>query len=294
MDTTQRQDHAKGQTAPEILAKAQRHAYLHQRGIVPGDGGLQLSLLFPEVIGRDDLRHVPNDYARSALFTARNKREPRKTLVRERIFHVTEHVSIVYTGIELRADDDELVWLQILKYGETVPLGQPFEFDVKDLVADVGWTKNGRNYDRVRVCISRLKANEVLAKNDRAYGSSGAISLISQYTATNDGDGKATRYRVWIDPNLVTLFAGHTFTSHAWGVYRDMTPVARRLTDYIESHQHPFPLSVETFRRMCGSTDANPRSWRQTVRKACAEVQDAGIASMVMVDKQDRICCLRK
>lgn len=277
-----------------VIQYAQRNNYLRKKGIQP-NLPFQLDLAFPETIGeRNDLRHIPNDYARSSIFTARNKRDKRRMLTHEKLFHYNEHISILYTGIELRAEDDELVWLQILKYGQRVALGEPFEFSIKDLVRDVNWSKNGRNYDRARECISRLKANEVLALNSKAYGTSGSISLISNYMVINDSEGKPTLYRVWIDQNLCVLFAGNTFTSHSWEVYRDLTPVARRLADYIESHQCPYPLASETFRKMCGSKDCNPRSWRQTVRRACAEVQEAKIATIVGLDSRDRIFCVRE
>jgi len=270
--------------------KMQRNAYLNSKGIKP-NSLCQLDL-FESIAERNDLRHIPNDYARSSLFTARNKKAPRKSLVHEKLFHYNEHVSILYTGIELRAEDDEIVWLQILNYGKAVSLGEPFEFSVKDLVRDVNWSKSGRNYNRVRECISRLKANEVLALNNKAYGKSGAISLIQKYEVINDADGRPTQYRVWINPNLILLFAGNTFTSHNWEVYRDLSPVARRLADYIESHKHPFPLSLEKFRQMCGSIDAKTFSWRQTVRKACSEVQTAGVADNAFLAKDDKICCI--
>jgi hypothetical protein len=268
-----------------------RSAYLHRKGIKPNTQ-FQLDLIFPETIGdREDLRHIPNDYARSSIFTARNKRNPRVTFLHEKLFHYNEHVVILYTGIELRAEDDEIIWLQILNYGQRVPLGEPFEFSIKDLVTDVGWYKNGRYYDKARECISRLKANEVLALNDKAYGKSGSISLIQNYTATNDADGKPTQYRVWIDPNLILLFAGNTFTSHSWETYRNLSPVARRLADYIESHKYPFPLSLTKFRDMCGSTDTNLFSWRQTVKRACSEVQNVKIAKVAFLSDDDNIRC---
>jgi len=272
--------------------RLQRKAYLTSKGL--NSKQFQMDLIFPQIGNRKDMRHIPNDYARSSLFTSRNKRESRKTLMHEKLFHYNENISILYTGIELRAEDDEIVWLQILSYGQSVPLGEPFEFSVKDLVRDVNWSKSGRNYERVRECLSRLKANEVMALNTKAYGKSGAISLIKSYTAVNDAEGKPTQYRVWIDPNMIVLFAGNTFTSHMWLVYRDLSPVARRLADYIESHQHPYPLALEKFRKMCGSTDSNARSWRHTVKKACVEVQEANIAVAAFVSKDDQICCVRK
>lgn len=273
--------------------KVQQSAYLRGKGIQPAEQ-YQLDLIFPHIGARSDLRHIPNDYARSSLFTTRNKREERKPFQQALLYHYNEDIEIRYTGLELRAEDDEIVWLQILNYGQHVPLGEEFEFSIKDLVADVGWHKNGRNYNRVRECISRLRGNEVLALNKKAYGKSETISLIQNYTALNDADGKPARYCVWIHPGLIVLFAGNTFTSHSWEAYRNLSPVARRLADYIKSHQQPYPLAIEKFRRMCGSTDSSATSWRQTVRKACAEVQAAGIAASAALDRQDQIHCVRK
>lgn len=272
------------------VEQMQRNAFLHSKGISPASP-LQLALLFPHIGERGDLRHIPNDYARSSLFTTRNKNEPRRSLLQQKLFHYNKSISILYTGIELRAEDDEIIWLQILHYGQSVPMGQPFDFFIKDLVRDAGWPRNGRYYDKARECISRLKANEVLALNSKSYGRSGAISLIKNYTANNNAEGKPTQYIVEIDPNLILLFAGNTFTSHAWRVYRNLSPVARRLADYLESHQHPYPLSVDNFRQMCGSSNASLTSWRQTVRKACAEVERTPIAMRAMLT-DDFICCV--
>jgi hypothetical protein len=45
------------------IDKLQRNAYLNSKGINPSTQ-FQLALLFPETLGsRDDLRHVPDDYA---------------------------------------------------------------------------------------------------------------------------------------------------------------------------------------------------------------------------------------
>lgn len=279
-------DKHKGTGQTEVML---RKRWLHNKGVIQSKP-VQLSFLFTEFMGeREDLRHIPNDYGRSSLFTSRNKNIPRRALVHEKLFHYNEFVSILYSGVELRAEDDEIVWLQILKYGEIVPLGQEFEFSIKDLVRDVGWSKNGRYYDKARECISRLRGNEVLAKNTKAYGTSGEISLIKSYTSTNDSDGKQTHYKACLDPNLVVMFAGSSFTSHKWDVYRKLSPVARRLTDYIESHRNPLPLKIDRFLNMCGSDNKTLTSWRQTVKKACLEVEVAAVHKRVKLMKDDFI-----
>jgi hypothetical protein len=213
-------------------------------------------------------------------------------MLRQKLFHYNEYISILYTGVELRAEDDELVWLQILSYGKSITLGEPFEFFVKDIVQDIGWTKSGRNYERVRECISRLKANEVLAMNSKEHGKSASLSLIHKYTSVNDAEGKPTKYLVWIDPNLILLFAGNTFSSLQWESYRKLSPVARRLTDWVVSHAFPHPLHIEKFRQMCGSEGVCIRGWRRIVKKACSDIEQAGIAHKVYV-AADKIHCER-
>jgi len=274
------------------IERLRHRAYLSNKGIDPTKP-FQLNLLFPDTL-QDSKRVIPNDYARSSLFTARNKNKPRRILQGEKLFHLHEGVIISFTGIELRAEDDELVWLQILHYAKSVPLGQPFEFSLTQLIHDIGWSRNGHYYDKARECISRLKANEVLVTHEKAFGNGGAISLIDKYTFVNDNNGKPTHFRVWIDPNLILLFAGNTFTNHAWDKYRKLSPVARRLADYIESHKHPFPLKIEKFRQMCDSSDTQLKSWRQTVRKACAEIERNQIAKRVTLEDDDSIyCCVK-
>lgn len=289
MTTKQSVNGAPGNVTEQQLEEIQRQRYLKTRGLKHSEQ-YQLDFLFPEIMGaRQDLVHMPNDYGRSSLFTTRNKKEPRLNFLREKLFHYNEHISILYTGIELRAEDDEIVYLQILKYGQSVPLGQPFEFSVKDLINGVGWSKSGRNYERARECISRLKANEILVSNKKAYGTSGSTSLIQNYSTVNDGDGSANEFRVWLDPKLVTLFAGNTFTSHKWETYRAFSPVARRLADYMESHKQPFPLDIIKFKGMCSSSSNRLSTWRETVKGACKEVQLAVPNKIVFLGKDDRI-----
>ena len=264
---------------------AMRLAYLNAKGINP-HGPHQLDLLFPL---NDSQRFIPNDFARTALFTTRNKRVPRRQYLNEVVYHLHTSVVVKYSGTELRAEDDEIIWLQILHYAKNVPLGSSFEVSIKDLVRDVGWSKNGTYYDKARQCISRLKANEILFENKKAYGRSPGLSLIGKYEMINDGEGQPTRYRMLIDPELILLFAGNNFSNHGWDRYLGLKPVARRLADYIESHKHPFPLSLESFKHVCGSEDASTTSWRQTVRKACKQIEDCRIAAVAFLDSDDKI-----
>ena len=114
--------------------------------------------LFDVAPWSDDQRGQPNDLARSALFTTRNKREERLGLDNVLLYSYAKDVKIVYTGIELRAEDDELVWQQVLEYAKRFPLGSSVYFSLYELCTDLGWSINGRYYDKAEQCLSRLQA----------------------------------------------------------------------------------------------------------------------------------------
>ena len=259
----------------------QREAYLRSRGVDP-HGPFQLE------IWPDDVREIPNDYARSAIFTVRNKKEPRASLQGALVFHVEKAVKITFTGIELRAEDDELVWQQILNYAKHKTLGEPIEFNLHELCRELNWSINGRNYEKARMSISRLKANEVKVENERA-GRGSAISLIREYDFQGDGD-KGTKYRIWIHPDLILLFAGNTSTRIVWAQYRDLPPIARRLYDYFASHKQPFPLRLDTFYKMSASTCSTEKKWRAMVRAACATLVTAGLVRKAWIHADCVFC----
>jgi TrfA protein len=275
----------------EKSADSRRKIYLRSKNINPSEP-YQLDFLFSEDLANKK-RHLPNDFARSTLFTAVSKTTPRRSFLREKLFHYNDHIEILYTGTELRAEDDELVWLQIINYGQNVELGLPFEFSISQMLEDLDWTPSGANYRRIRECLSRLKANEIYVSNSQSFGVSGSLSLIENYTAANDESANPTKYKVWIDKRMVLLFAGNTFSSHNWDKYRALSPIARRLADYIASHRSPYPLSLARFREMCGSTDSSVYSFKQSTKKACALLQDVGIVTAADVDSKNFINCTR-
>lgn len=264
------------------MDQTRRKAYLRNKGI-DLDGPVQLDLVFGELV-HDNERTLPNDFARGAIFTARNKTADRRFMLREKVFHLHDGVDVLYTGEELRAEDDELVWLQIVHYCKTSPLGLPTHFHIKDLVSDIGWYRNSHYYKKVRQCLSRLSATEILISNDSAYGKSGTLRLIKEYTSKNDARGEPSEYFVMMDPKIIVLFAGSQFSNHRWELYRDLSPVARRLADYSQSHRQPWDLKLDKFKQLCGCTVKTDFGWRRTVRNACAELVDKGVVQ-AFVDK---------
>jgi hypothetical protein len=284
-DTTMTALQSLSTTLPSTVTStqmAQRSAFLRARGIDP-DSPLQFE------IWPNDVRVIPNDYARCALFTIRNKREPRQAMQSAKVFHVEKAVVVTYTGTELRADDDELIWQQLLDYAKHFALGEPVQFNLHQLIRDLGWSVNSRNYDRARQCITRLKANEVRVESER-HGRGVGLSLIQNYEYEGGNESTGTRYTVWIHPNLMMLFAGKTYTRVAWKQYRELTPISRRLYDNFGSHKAPYPLTLETFHKLSSSTCKAMNKWAQQVRAACDELMEAKMVKRAWVNDGNIYC----
>lgn len=246
------------------------------------EAGVQLSL-FQVAPWSDNLRALPNDVARMALFTTRNKRVPRATMQNAPIFHINKDVDVHYTGIELRAEDDELVWQQVLEYAKRSPLGQPVTFSLYQICTDLGWSINGRYYRKIEECLARLQASALQISSQR-LGRLESLSLIGRFRVVERGRSGSI-CQVHMDEDMVMLFAGNHYTKLVWAPYRKLSPTARRLFDYCGSHKQPFPLELSKFRLMCRSDSVRDNKWREQTRQVCAELVESGMVQKCWVSK---------
>ncbi|EMK3344940.1 plasmid replication initiator TrfA [Vibrio parahaemolyticus] len=235
----------------------------------------------------DNMRALPNDYARSALFTVRNKRVARKALQNEPIYSIGD-TKITFTGVELRAEDDELIWQQVMEYSKRSPLGEPISFTFYELCKDVGWSINGRYYKKAEECLSRLQASAMQFESNR-IGRLESLSLISRFRVLDRGK-KTSRCQVMIDEEMVVLFAGDHYSRFIWDKYRKLSPIARRMFDYFSTHKEPFPIKLENFRLMCGSESTRPKKWREQVSSACEELSESDLVSHAWVAEGKLFC----
>jgi len=230
----------------------------------------------------DTMRALPNDYARSALFTTRNKCVPREAFQARELFHVNKDVTITYTGVELRAEDDELVWLQVLEYAKRRPLGETLSFTFYELCKDLAWSINGRYYAKAEESLSRLQASAMQFSSKRV-GRLESLSLIRRFRVLNRST-QHSRCEVEIDEEMVVMFAGEHYSKVVWEKYRKLTPTARRMFDYFASHQEPYPIKLEVFREMCGSQSARANKWREQVGRACEDLCKSGLITHAWVN----------
>jgi len=262
----------------EIAAKAKLRADEQKKFAQAEEAERRKHMVVQLPLWADEVRALPNESCRAALFTVRRARK-RRVYTDESIFVVGDG-KIGYTGIELRAENDELVWLQVLHYAKDFPLGRWVEFTPYQLCKDIGWTPTGPNYKLLRECLLRLKATALTVESKRLAGGL-ALSLIGDFL-WKDAAGKVrTRYAVQVPAEIREWFGEHNFTRLHWEIYRNLPPVARRLYDYAASHRDPYALKAETVYQLCGSDAESIENFRKILRRNVTALDESGLLKKV-------------
>lgn len=244
----------------------------------------QLSLDFSLPWLPEKQRASPNEMCRMALFTV--QRGPRRQYLDEVVFIAGEGEA-TYTGTELRAENDELVWLQclFLAGGQNLTKDNWITFTPSEMCQDVGWTPGGPNYKILRECLLRLKATALVLQT-KNVNDGHAISLIGDFKWKTP-EGKPDKiYAVQIPEKVAQWFGAKNFTRLNWDIYRELSPIARRLYDWGASHRKPFAIRIETVYKLCGSKAASIENFKKVLLRAIKELNDTGVFKRVWLDKK--------
>ncbi|WP_114815191.1 plasmid replication initiator TrfA [Paraburkholderia kururiensis] len=223
----------------------------------------------------EQFRALPNEIFRSALFNARNKRQPRIRMKSHEIY-VIGTAKITYTGEELR-QDDETVWLQLIQLAKSQPAGNPIQFTALSFLKAIQWPTNTPSYERLRDCLTRMQATSLQVISERLGDDSGkGISMIPEFEWKNPTTNKPMRYyTVRIARPLVRLFGGKGhFTRVEWAQRLDLPAgLATWLHGYLASHAKPHPIKLETIREGAALTSVRLAHVRELVEKALDELK---------------------
>lgn len=209
-----------------------------------------------------------NELFNSALFNARNRKQPRKYLKEASIPVIGNH-RITYTGEELRQDDGT-VWLQLVHLAKELPPGNAVEFTPINFLKSINWSTDGRSYNRLQSCLTRLQATSLKIHFVRSeLKRCASLSMLPFFEWEDSATGKAlSRYQVKIDPALVQLFEGARFTRIEWQQRLALPDgIATWLHGYYASHKVPHPIKLDIIKGGAGIT-AQRKHLREIVNKA--------------------------
>ena len=219
----------------------------------------------------DAVRAVPNGFLRSALFGAIAKGK-RRYIDGEQLAAL-DGIEIRYTGPRLDQGDLD-VWQTVLHAVRHQALGDECRITSYAILKLMGKTDSGKNRVTLQKRIERLVANALTVKQGR-------YTYIGSLIAGAAKDEKTQEWVIGLNPKLRALFAGDQFTQIEWTVRHalDGQQLAQWLHGFYASHAKPFPMKVETLLSLSGSENTEPRSSRQTLRKALDALAEASTAN---------------
>lgn len=226
--------------------------------------------LWPDVV-----RSLPNEILRSALFNARNRKNPRAMMKSEPIAIIGDG-RITYRGEELR-QDDETVWLQLVHLARQHVVGQLVEFTAYSFCKDIGWSINQKSYDRLKESLRRMQATglDVYSKRlDRGV----SLSMIPFFEYEDSETQKSLpRWRVRIAPELVDLFGNDHYTRIEWEQRLKLPDgLATWLHGYLASHRVPHPIKIDTIALGSGMNTVEKTELRRLIKRALTNLVDCG------------------
>lgn len=220
------------------------------------------------------LRCLPNELLRSALFNAKNRKQPRAYLKKQDIAVLFDG-RITYQGEELR-QDDETVWLQLIHLAKESPLGSFVEFTPYSFCKAIGWPICKGSYVRLRESLDRMQST-ALAVYSKRLKEGVSLSMIPLFAWQDENKQTLKKYRVQVAQQLVELFGNEHYTRVEWE-QRLALPVgiATWLHGYYASHREPFPVKLDTIKKGAGITTERPAKVRELIEKALTELVNVG------------------
>ena len=236
-------------------------------------------------------RPVLHDLVRSALFTCRQA-EARSDYKRHLVASV-ENVRITYTGQELRQRDLD-VYLQVLHAARGMvsdESGEWVDFDARALVKQLRWTQNRRSLLELRDAVRRMQACglEVTSRRDKAppliYGG----PLVLEYAGVGGEFDEVVRWRVRLNPRIAAVFRPGNYARIDWGARTKLSPLGKWLQAFYATNVQPYPMKVDTLRKLCGSSTTELRFFRAKLRDALGDLVAEGVLHAWRIDNDDKV-----
>lgn len=207
---------------------------------------------------RESERGIPNELVRCAVFSAKNRNEPRK-IYRANAPYVIELIGpgqIIYTGEELR-QDDETVWLQLVHMAKEAR-SETITFTPYSLLKTLKWPGGGDSYKRLLATLRRLMGTVLEVYSER-LDKGVTTNLIANFEYAKDHD-KPWRVKVFDeDDELLFLFDKLHYSRLDWDMRLALpTGIATWLHGYLASHKKPYPIYVDTLAKNAGLTLETP------------------------------------
>ncbi len=226
-------------------------------------------------------RGIPNDFARSALFSAR-KTVGTEHLRNEHIFS-QGNIEITYTGTRLTQDHLD-VYEGIMHLARSQPEEDFIYCSERGLLKLIGRKTGGKDHKRLLITLNDLTATSlsIRHKGDRTYWG----SLLPEGMS----DERSGMFKMRVNRVLIKYFEkGFTLVEQGQRKALARSPLAKHLHAWLASHSKPYPVTVAYLYKLSGSDTKQLKHFRANLKKALDRLVNEYVLEKWWIDKNDMV-----
>ena len=228
-----------------------------------------------------ETRPAVNVICNSALFAAVQGKD--RQLLNDAHLDTQDGVEIIFSGEQFNQDDHDVL-MQLVYLASRYDLGTPVTVSAHSLLKALGRGTSGKEHKQLKAEIERLVKGTIKLKTKR-------FSYIGHMIdeAIQDDETKLLVYRA--NPTLGKFYDVGNYTLIDWEERKALKgkELARWLQLQLASHARPFPMKVETLRRLSGSQTKELYGFRQKLKLALNDLKARGSITSWQIDTSDLV-----
>jgi hypothetical protein len=227
-----------------------------------------------------ETRPAVNVICNSALFAAVQGKD--RQLLNDAHLDTQDGVEIIFSGEQFNQDDHDVL-MQLVYLASQHELGEPITVSAHSLLKALGRGTSGKEHDQLKAEIKRLVKGTIQLKTKRFDYIGHLID-----DAQQDKETKFWMYRA--NATLQKFYDVNNYTLIDWESRKALKgkDLARWLQLQLASHAHPFPMKVETIRRLSGSRTKTLFHFREKLRIALNDLKANGSITSWQIDENDK------
>ena len=228
-----------------------------------------------------ETRPAVNVIANSALFAAVQGKD--RQLLHKRLLDTQDGVEIIFSGEQFNQDDHDVL-MQLVYAASRYELGTPVTVSAHSLLKALGRGTSGKEHNQLKAEIDRLVHGTIQLKTKRFDYVGHLID-----DAQQDKETKFWTYRA--NPTLGKFYDVGNYTLIDWEERKALKgkDLARWVQLQLSTHARPFPMKVETIRRLSGSRTKTLFHFREKLRIALNDLKANGSITSWQIDTSDLV-----
>jgi hypothetical protein len=221
----------------------------------------------------------------SGLFTAASKNSKRKSLEETDVPVLPgSGYRLIYTGIELRVNDDEDVWINIVYYASKQSIhNKNFKIETKtsEFLRTMGWGSAGSDYAKLRSSLNRLKSAS-LSIIDKDGNLCSLPNFIRNFAVSRKG--QLSKTAIVLEPDIYHLYTEALTCEIDFQTRQDLTTFERKVYSLLIGRINE--LSLENITLLCGVSPNHPRQFKAKLITCLNKLQELNIIEGYKISRE--------